>query len=250
MRELFEAAGCPRVVESGEGKRRNVECVVDGASGDVILVGTSQRWDSLGSLAMLPSLMEAIAAAPRRHGFRFVAFSAHEAASERVNRVQKPVGAMRLLDSLDDAERQRIRVMVHVGPLGFGAVDVHPDRATDGLRCAFEAAAKAAPIEIGHRAAGGDCVGSGATPQSTSRDYLDCRRGVDWTGSKDWEPFLRRGLPVFGVHSAAATLGGSLDPGRYVRSYRLMAIFLALADDALAEPAAPSAPTPAATSSR
>ena len=40
---------------------------------------------------------------------------------------------------------------------------------------------------------------------------------------------------MFGVHSGSETKGGGkLDGKLYVRSYRALAVFLALADDALA----------------
>ena len=121
LRQLFEAAGCPKIVEPSKGKRHNLECFVRGESDDVIVVGVNQFYDSIGSVALLPSLAEALAAAPRKHSFRYVAFSAHETVSDRVNRVQKPKGALRLLDALGAAERSRVRVMLHVGPVGFGA---------------------------------------------------------------------------------------------------------------------------------
>ncbi len=238
VRQLFEAAGCPQIVESGEGRRHNLECFVRGASDDVIVVGVSQFYDSIGSVALLPSLAEAMAAAPRKHSFRYVAFSAHEAVSDRVNRVQKPKGAMRLIDSLGEAERGRVRVMIHTGPVGFGAISSHPEQADERLACAFAQAAKTAGLEPranGDRNA--DCVGGGAGPQSTSRAYMDCRPGMDWTGGHEWEPFRRVGIRVFGIHSEAeAKFGGKLDPTLYVKSYRMLAVFLALADDALAAP--------------
>jgi hypothetical protein len=238
VRLLFEAAGCPQVAE-GSGERRNVECLVPGESRDVIVVGTSQSWDSLGSLALLPSLAESLMAASRRHSFRFVAFSPHEGISERVNRVQKPKGAQRLLDELSPDERARVGAMVHVGPLGFGLVSSHPDRADSRLACAFADAAKAAKLEVAPASAPGEeCVQSGSGPLSASRSYVGCRPGTDWTGGKEWEPFLRRRIAVFGIHSTpGAKLAGQLDSALYLKSYRLLAIFLALADDALAAPA-------------
>jgi hypothetical protein len=238
LRQLFEAAGCPQIVEPSEGKRHNLECFVRGESDDVIIVGANQFYDSIGSVALLPSLAEAMAAAPRKHSFRYVAFSAHETVTDRVNRVQKPKGAMRLIDALSDAERGRVRVMLHVGPVGFGALGSHPDQAGERLACTFAHAANTAGLEIEPNGGlGSDCVESGAGPQSTSRGFMGCRPETDWTGGHEWEPFRRVGIPVFGIHSAAeAKFGGKLDAALYVKSYRMLAIMLALADDALAAP--------------
>lgn len=242
LRELFEAAACPQLALQGEGDRRSLECLVRGASDDVIVVGANQFYDSLGSVALLPSLVEALAAAPRKHTFRFVAFSAHESVGDRVNRVQKPKGAMRLIDALSASERSRVRAMIHIGPMGYGALSSHPGQAEDGLACAFQQAARAARLEIAAESSlSSDCLKGGSSPQGAGNAFFQCRPGTDWTGGKEWEPFRRVGIPVFGIHSSAATgFSGNIDPALYVKSYRALAIFLALADDALA--AAPASP--------
>ena len=51
---------------------------------------------------------------------------------------------------------------------------------------------------------------------------------------------------MFGVHSGGGQLGSKLDGALYLKSYRALAIFLALADDALA--AAPAAQSSGAAS--
>jgi hypothetical protein len=130
-----------------------------------------------------------------------------------------------------------------------------PDRATDALACAFSQATQAAGLALDQtERVAEDCVAGGAGgagPNATSRGYLDCKRGVDWSGGQEWQPFLRRGFPVFGIHSIGAQrqLGGSIDPTLYVKSYRMLAVLVALADEAL-PPAAIQAAARLTASSR
>ena len=75
LRKLFEAAGCPQISELGKGRKRDVMCTVPGSSDRIIVVGVNHRYDSAASAALLPSLAEALAAAPRRHTYRWVGHS-------------------------------------------------------------------------------------------------------------------------------------------------------------------------------
>lgn len=241
LRKLFEAAGCTEIAEHGGGDRRNVECIVRGASDDVIVVGVNQRYDSLGSAALLSSLAESLAAAPRKHTFRYVAFSAHETLIDPANPVRKPKGAMRWLAALDAARRSRVHAMIHLGPIGFGALATHPDQAEQRLACPLEDAAKTAGVELSApRELDDECVRNGLGPLITSvrrgtHLFSDCRPRTNRSGSHDWDPFRRRGVPIFGVHSSAgAKYGGEIESAIYLKSYRALAIFLALADEALA----------------
>ena len=239
LRRLFEAAACPQLSDSGAGEKdRSVECSVPGAGTDTIVVGAGQTHDSAGAPPLLASLQEALAAAPRRHTFRWVAFSSHETKEERTKLAQKPKGATRLIDELSEKERGLVRVMVHVGPVGFGPVSTHPPNADDRLKCAFEAAAKIAGVERGTAATlEGECG-----PRSGTLDSIDCDEGAGWAGGNDWLPFRRAGIPVFGIHSGTQLrVGGRLDGGRYFATYRMLAIFLALADEELAPGAAAAA---------
>jgi len=243
-RKLFAAAGCARVEERGKGERRNLECVVPGASAETIVVGVSQRYDSVGSVALVPSLMEAVSAAPRKHTFRWVAFSAHEGRTGKLEVGPRPRGAMRLLDALTPKQRSEVALMLHVGPIGFGSAETHPDVRSPSLDCAFSAAARAAGLQVvDSRASATECYQGGTAPSSTNRDYLTCQPDRDWRGGADWQPFERVGLQVFGVHSRPGerALSGEIDGAAYVRSYRALAIFLALADEALASPASSGA---------
>jgi hypothetical protein len=238
MRTLFEAAACPQISERGAGKKDlSIECTAPGAGTDTIVVGIGQKYDGAGSPPLLASLQEALAAAPRRHTFRWVAFSTHETKEERTKLVQKPKGAMRLVGALSEVERQLVRSMVHIGPIGFGAVRTHPPGADDRLGCAFESAAKIAGVEIGKA----DNLVRECNP---APGRLDCEEAAKWSGGNDWVPFRRAGIPVFGIHSGdEVRVGARLRGDRYYASYRMLAVFLALADEALApgataEPAA------------
>ena len=235
FRELFEAAGCAQINEQGKGDRRNVECLAPGTGDGVIVVGVSQEYDSLGSAALLPSLAEALAAVPRKHTYRWVEFSAHETVADRVNRVQKPKGATRLLDALSAEERARIRQMIHIGPIGYGSVRRHPSGLDPKLVCLLEAAARTAGAQIGvdEIDQADQCSRSGSATRATGGSYFDagCTRRTDWSGGHDWQPFRRVGIPVFGVHSQGkAQFAGDIDNAAYLRSYRMLAIFLALVD--------------------
>jgi len=260
MRTLFAAAGRAQISELGDERGRNVECTVPGTSGGVIVVGTSQEFDSLGTLAMLPSLAEALAAAPRSHTFRFVAFSAHDSVRSG-EREQQPKGAMRLLDALSAADRAKVDVMIHIGPLGFGPIREHPAGADARLRCSLGHAARSAGIELGapqpseseckvKRSAG---PGSRLSGSGQTALMIACPETNLSQGAIDWQPFRRAGIPIFGVHSSDPLRSSAkLDTALYLQSYRALAIFLALADEVLAARAAPAEapPTGASTSLR
>jgi len=238
LRTLFEAAACPQITERGDGKDRNVERTVPGAGTDTIIIGVSQHYDSVASPELPQSLQEAPAAASRRHTFRWIAFSSHETKEERTKVVQKPRGATRVLEAMSDGERHLVRAMVHIGPIGFGPVWTHPASADDRLKCAFEAAAQIAGVERGES----DPLVRDCT---TGTGWIECEESANWAGGNDWVPFRRCRVPVFGIHTGAARkIGGRIEGDRYFATYRMLAIFLALADEALAPGAAakPAAP--------
>ncbi len=231
FRKLFEAAGCTQISEQGDSERsKNVECRVAGTGSGEIVVGVSQAQDSLGSAAVLASLAESLAAAPRHHTLRWVAFSPankHDG---------KPKGGARLLGALAEHERRQVHAMVHVGPLGFGPASGHPSAAGEKLRCALDTAAAAL---------GGAVLWEAAkerikTRRCFAQGYavaISCPQNqqLDWTGAKDWETVRRAGIPLIGVHSGDPdTLTAELDGEAYYKAYRLLAVALALIDDALA----------------
>ena len=235
IRELFAAAGCTQVTELGEGARRNVECIVPGKRPDTIVVGVNQLYDSIGSVALLPSLAEALAAAPREHTYRWVAFSPHGTANG-----VRPKGAKRLIDSLSDAERRAMSAMIHIGPIGFGDLDWHPGGVDRRLTCALERALGTAGLTSARKSFDDPMLPSGfAAPLRGRRaegEKIDLNPWpqVDWSGANDWVPFRSAGIPVLGLHSAPRRkLGSKLDAGAYVAQYRVLAVLLALADEAL-----------------
>jgi len=260
MRTLFAAAGCAQINELGDERGRNVECTLPGSDGGVIVVGTSQVFDSLGTLAMLPSLAEALAAAPRSHAFRFVAFSAHDSVRNG-EREQRPKGATRFLDALSAADRAKVDVMVHIGPLGFGPIREHPAGADARLRCSLGRAARSAGIELGDpQPSESECEvkrfagpGSRLPGRDQIASMIACPKTNLSQGAIDWQPFRRAGIPIFGVHSSDPLRSSEkLETALYLQSYRALAIFLALSDEVLAARAAPAEapPTGAATSPR
>jgi hypothetical protein len=241
LRKLFEASACPHVDEIGSGRDRSIECVLPGAGDETIVVGVGQKYDSPGSPALLSSLQEALAAAPRRHTFRFVAFSTHESKDEdRTTLKQTPKGAKRLVDALSDHERALVQTMVHLGPIGFGPVWTHPPGVDERLECAFESALRISGAPRGaadHLVR--ECSGAG------SGSFLGCEESARWAGGNDWQPFRRAGIPVFGIHSGGERrVGGRLQGDLYFSTYRMLAIFLALADEALAPGGGAPAPAP------
>jgi hypothetical protein len=231
FRKLFEAAGCTQISEQGDSESsKNVECTALGTGSGVIVVGVSQKQDSIGSAALLASLAESLAVAPRKHTFRWVAFS------QSAKHGGKPKGAMRLLRALTEGERRQIRAMVHIGPLGFGPPRGHPGGADDRLRCALDTAAGTLGTTVlfgntQERVKARRCFAPGYSVA------LECPQNqqIDWSGAKDWEPFRRAGIPVLGIHSGhPEMLSADLDGEVYYHTYRLLSIALALVDDALA----------------
>jgi hypothetical protein len=257
LRTLFAAAGCSQISELGDERGRNIECTVPGDRDGVIVVGASQEFDSLGTLAMLPSLAEALAVAPRSHTFRFVAFSAHDSVRNG-EREQRPKGAMRILDALSAADRAKVDVMIHIGPIGFGPIREHPAGADARLRCSLEHAARSAGIELGApQPSESECeVKRYAGPGSRlpgSASMIACPKTNLSHGAIDWQPFRRAGIPIFGVHSSDPLRSSAkLDTALYLQSYRALVIFLALADEVLLATAPPAEqpPSGAATSLR
>jgi hypothetical protein len=238
LRKLFEAAGCPQLAEGSEVGAHNLECDVPGsASGaGTIVVGTSQAYDSVATLALLPSLMEALAAAPRKHTFRWAAFSAHKE--------KRPKGAMRFLDAVP---HDTLHAMVHLGPLGFGPLRIHVGRPNEALGCLLSAAARRAGTRIDSSARDFAMCRQrrGMNPVSAGRSdgqfEFDCSPHIQDRVGNDWRPFQAAGVRTFGMSSSDATRPVlPLDPEQYVRSERAVAMFLALADDALAAPATSS----------
>ena len=255
MRKLFAAAGCQQISEFGDEDGRNVECTAPGTGDGVIVVGTSQAFDSLGTLALLPSLAEAVAAAPRRHTFRWVAFSPH-VAIESGESVPKPRGAVRLWKAMARDERAKVEAMIHLGPLGFGPVREHPDAADTKLHCVLEEAARVAGIEFGAPLpTDSDCrIKQGAGPGGrlpalrggANPSMITCSQTDRWQGAPDWVPFRRADVRVFSVHSRDPRRSSAeLDSALYLKTYRALAIFLALADETLA-PGVPPTEVPRA----
>ena len=63
---------------------------------------------------------------------------------------------------------------------------------------------------------------------------LECA-AANWAGGNDWQPFRRAEIPVFGIHTGdERRLGGNQNSAAYLAGYRMLTVFLALADDALA----------------
>jgi hypothetical protein len=215
----------------------------------LIVVGVNTKYDSESSAALLPSLAEALAASPRAHTFRWVAFAPHESRTkDRTQGTANPKGAKRLVGALSDAERERVAAMIHIGPMGYGDLAQHPSGADSRLDCALKSAAGAAGLAfVGNRRLEGVCRGK----RKDGSDVIpagECPEEPLSSGANDWQPFRGAGIPVFGIHSGSDdNIGGKLDGARYVQSYRALAIFLALADEALAPPASRGS---AATSSR
>jgi hypothetical protein len=239
VRKLFEAAGCPQLAEQGGDRKRDVVCTVPGASDRIIVVGVNTRYDREPSAALLPSLAEALAAAPRTHTFRWAAFAPHESrAQDRTKATPNPKGANRLLAEMSEAERARVAAMIHVGPVGFGDIAQHPSGADARLDCALESAVGAAGLAfIPSRKGEGVCRGARKDPNAVI-PAGECPEEALRSGGNDWQPFRAAGIPVFGIHSGRDDqMGARLDAAQYVKSYRMLAVFLALADEALSSPA-------------
>jgi hypothetical protein len=150
IHQIFEDAGC-----SGEKlteqpvkglKAPNLICTLPGAMETVIVVGAHFDLveagqgvvDNWSGASLLPSLYQGIAPVPRRHTFRFVAFSGEE---------QGEIGSHAYVRELAKTHEQVV-AMVNMDTLGLGETEVWANHADPKLVRLMELTATAAILPV------------------------------------------------------------------------------------------------------
>lgn len=125
---------------------------------------------------------------------------------------------------------------------------IHPDNADAELTCDLQAAARAIGQRIalpsGSPADWEDAPIKGWTFDRFGRPYLVEGRPAPspLQGANYWVTFRRAGARALGVHGGDPSAPVRFDARAYYAHYRLLAVFLALADEPLAAESAPTSP--------
>jgi hypothetical protein len=220
MHQLFEDAGCPgeRLTEQAvKGlKAPNLICSLPGATESIVVVGAHFDLvevgdgvvDNRSGASLLPSLYEGIAGVPRRHTFRFVAFSGEE---------KGLAGSKAYVQQLGKTHEQVI-AMVNMDTLGLAESEVWVNRADPKLVQLMDVTAVALKLPV-----------SGVN--------------VEQVGSTDSQPFREKQIPAITIHSLTQQtlpiLHSSKDrieavhKDEYYRTYQLVLGYLAVLDQKL-----------------
>ena len=164
--------------------------------------------DNWSGTSLLPSLYQGIAGLPRRHTFRFVAFSGEE---------KGQVGSKAYVRELRNTHEQVI-AMINMDTLGLDETEVWVNRADSNLVRLMQLTAAAVKLPV-----------SGMN--------------VDEVGTTDSESFREKKIPAITIHSlSSATLPilhspkdriGAIHKDEYYRTYQLVLAYLAVLDQRL-----------------
>lgn len=136
LRRMFAAAGCPEARLSVEmvdpGEPPNLICTLTGSEPSLIVVGGhldkvragNGIVDDWSGASMLPSLYQALSAAPRRHTFLFIGFTEEE---------KGLVGSKYYVRHAPRSLLRSIRAMVNLECLGLNPPEVWEDHAAPVL---------------------------------------------------------------------------------------------------------------------
>jgi peptidase M28-like protein len=220
VRKIFEDAGCldDNLTEQPvKGlKAPNLICNLPGATEIEIVVGAhfdlveagSGVIDNWSGASLLPSLYQGLAVVPRRHTFRFVAFSGEE---------KGLVGSKAYVRELGKTHEQ-VMAMVNMDTLGMAETEVWSSHADPKLLQLMEVIATALKLPV-----------SGMN--------------FERVGTTDSEPFRDKKIPVITIHSltqqtltvlhSAKDRIEAVHRDEYYRTYRLVLGYLALLDQKL-----------------
>ncbi len=220
IRQIFEDAGCggEKLTEQPvKGlKAPNLICTLPGAAESVIVVGAhfdlveagNGVVDNWSGASLLASLYQGIEGVPRRHTFRFVAFSGEE---------KGMVGSRAYVRELRTTHEQ-VMAMVNMDTLGLADSEVWVSHADPKLVHLMELAAAAVKLPV-------------------------MGMNVDRVGSTDSESFREKKIPAITIHSLTAGTLPILHSAKdrieavhrdeYYRTYRLVLAYLALLDQSL-----------------
>jgi hypothetical protein len=216
VRQLFEDAGCAgnKLTEQPVKslKAPNLICTLAGATELVIVVGAHFDLvengdgvvDNWTGASLLPSLYQGLADVPRRHTFRFVAFSGEE---------RGLVGSKAYVQQAGKARESDI-AMVNMDTLGLNETMIWVSHADPKLVQLMEAAAATAKLPVSEVNVDG--------------------------GSTDSESFRKEKIPAITIHSLTPDWERILHSPRdrievvkkdeYYRTYRLVLAYLAVLD--------------------
>jgi hypothetical protein len=221
LESLFHEVGCDAGRFTKErvpgSKAPNLVCTLAGQTDSEILVGG--HFDSIeagmgavddwSGVALLPSLYQSLASAPRKHRFVFVGFAAKETGLR---------GSREYVRRLGSREVRRIHAMINLECLGLGPPKVSARRADPHLLDAYALVAGVFHMET---------------------------RGVnvDGPGDDDSHSFFNARVPVLTIHSLThETLPilhnkrdtlAAIHADDYYTAYRLVAAYLAYLDNDL-----------------
>ncbi len=220
LRTLFRDAGCgDQLAESPvkHAKQPNLVCTLPGAGDDEILIGAhfdsapsgTGVVDNWSGASLLPTLYQSLNSQPRKHTFRFVAFTDEE---------KGLTGSKAYVKALDRAAKARIRAMLNIDSIGTGPLNVSLSESDKNLAGILRRAAISQKSDI--RAV-----------------------NTDQVGLSDHVPFRDARIPVVSVHSLTnetfpilhtpKDTFDAVDHGNYYLTYRILAIYLAFLDELL-----------------
>jgi Zn-dependent M28 family amino/carboxypeptidase len=221
LSDLFTEAGCPadQLTEQPvkRSKAPNLICTMPGTLDSAIITGAHFDFveagagvvDNWSGASLLPSLYESLKSEPRRHTFRFIAFTDEE---------KGLVGSAYYVSHLGKEERSKIHAMINLDSLGTGPTKLETDRGDRQLENALAAVALSLKLPL-------NVV------------------NVHQVGMSDSDSFQDRKLPSINIHSITNETFRILHSSRdrleaihmddYYESYRLIAAYLAYLDQTL-----------------
>ena len=132
IKGLFTEAGCDAEEQPIDKHYGNVICTLPGAANSTIIVGGHFDFvdqgrglvDDWSGTSLLPSLYQALKAAPRQHTYKFVAFASEE---------KGLIGSRLFVKKLSPAQRSEARAFVNLECLGLAPPKVWRSRSTPVL---------------------------------------------------------------------------------------------------------------------
>lgn len=217
LMESFTEAGCNNLIEQPvkHEKIPNVICTLPGATDTEIIVGAhtdhvdagSGAIDNWSGAALLPSFLQALNIAPRKHTFVFIGFTQEEAGL---------IGSQFYVKQLTPEQIAKIRVMINLDCVGLGPTKVWLGHSDKNFANTLHAVATAMGLS------------------------LTAVEGPEGEADEDSTPFRKRGIPAVMVHSLTQpTLSylhtdkdqpSALKMQDYYDSYRLISAYLAYLD--------------------
>jgi hypothetical protein len=221
LQAMYRNAGCEDITSQkvAVSSEQNLICTLPAAEPEArtIVVGGhfdySRRGegvaDNWSGAALLPSLYQSLAKAPRRHRVLFVNFTEEETGLH---------GAREFVRKLSKADRAAIAAMVNVDTIGLSAPTIWTSRTDKQLASLYIDVARF----LGQKPAGVN---------------------VERVGDDDSHPFKDAKIPVISFHSVTQNnlhiLHSpddnlkAIDPGHYYDTYRLVSMYLAYIDQTL-----------------